>query len=141
MSKQEMSQDVASELWQKALDLRRSNKKGNIKKAIKLAQRILDERNDRPPISTQLKTFVGDCYHLNLEQHDKAMVYYQSAIEGDNDPWASIMLGEIYLRNKKDYKAAAEILEKTVARGISSAGQRDIARDRLAEARQKLAGN
>lgn len=138
MNKREMSQETASELWQKAIELRNSDKKGNIKEAVQLVIRIIDERNDSPPISTKLKTFVGDCYHINLGEHDKAMEYYQSAIDDDiNDPWASIMLGDIYLNNKKNYKAAVDILEKVLARGISSSGQRDIAQDYLAEAKQK----
>ena len=76
MNKPEMSQETASELWQKAIELRNSDKKGKIKKAIQLVQRIIEERNNHPPISTKLRTFVGDCYHLDLEQHDKAMDYF-----------------------------------------------------------------
>lgn len=142
MNKPEMSQETASELWQKAIELRNSDKKGKIQKAIKLVQRIIEERNDRPPMSTKLRTFVGDCYHLNLGQHDKAMEYYQAAIEDDsNDPWASIMLGEIYLKNKKNYKAAVDILEKTLAGGFCKPLQSDIAKDLLVEAKQNLASN
>lgn len=139
MNNQQMSQETASEFWQKAIELRRKDKPGDVKKAIQLVTRILEERDNLPPISTKLKTFIGDCYHLNLGQHDKAVDYYQSAIVDDrNEPWASIMLGDIYLNNKKDYKSAVDILERVLALDTLSSMDRDIAKDNLLEAKQKL---
>lgn len=133
-----MSQDVASELWKKAIELRGSNNNRKIKKAIKLVQRIIEERDVQSSISAELKIFVGDCYHIDLKQHDEAFKYYQMAVNEDkNNSWANIMLGEIYLKYKKDYKAAVEILEKTIVRGISSSFEGDIAKDHLADAKQK----
>jgi tetratricopeptide (TPR) repeat protein len=134
MSTEIMSQETASDLWQQAIELRTSSKKGKIKKAIKLVSQILNQRTDSPPISTKLNTFIGDCYHLDIKEHDKAIPYYQKAIQEDkNDPWASVMLAEVYII-KKEYQTAIDLLKTTLDHGITSSNIRDIANDNLKKA-------
>ena len=139
MNSIEMPQEIASKLWKEAIELRGSRKKGKIKKAINLVKRIIEERNNPSDISVKLNTFIGDCYHLDLKKHDEAIDYYHTAIEINNDPWANVMVGDIFLNHKRDYKAAADILKATLDRGISKPLIRDIAQDYLAEATKKIA--
>jgi len=134
----EMSQDQASSLWQEAIALRGSGKKPKIKKAIQLAERIIAERVNPPDIQGTLHCFIGDCYHIDLQKHDRAMDYYQKASEITGDPWAFVMVGDILLHHKKDYQAAADVLQGALARGGLKPLARDIAQDYLAEARKAL---
>lgn len=138
MGQNEMSQDQASALWQEAIALRGSGKKPKIKKAIQLAARLLEERANPPEIQGTLYSFIGDCYHLDLKNHDRAMDYYQKACELTGHPWAYVMIGDILLHQKKDYQAAVDILSGTLARGGLKPLAQDIAQDYLAEARKAL---
>jgi tetratricopeptide (TPR) repeat protein len=141
MSPNALSMDEAEALWQKAVELYRSDKKGDNKKAIKLAQQLIEQGPNTPETLSRMKCFIADIYSQKLDKYDESIEYYREALSDDpNNSLAGSNLGFVYLMRKKDYEAAVEVLQETMNRGISSAFVRETTRDLLAEARQKLGG-
>jgi tetratricopeptide (TPR) repeat protein len=141
MSPKTLSLDEAEDLWQKAVELFRSSKKGDNKKAIKLAQQLIEQGPNTPETLSRMKCFIADIYSQKLDKYDESIEYYREALSDDpNNSLAGSNLGFVYLMRKKDYEAAVEVLQETMNRGISSAFVRETTRDLLAEARQKLGG-
>jgi tetratricopeptide (TPR) repeat protein len=141
MSPNALSMDEAEALWQKAVELYRSDKKGDNKKAIKLAQQLIEQGPNTPETLSRMKCFIADIYSQKLDKYDESIEYYREALSDDpNNSLAGSNLGFVYLMRKKDYEAAVEILQETMNRGISSVFVRETTRDLLAEARQKHGG-
>jgi len=135
----QLSPDQAEAMWREAVELKKSTKKRGLKKAIRLAQRMIREAPNTPETLSRLNCFIADTYTQNLEDHDRAIEYYLIAL--DHDPGNSLAgsnLGFVLLRHKKDYEAAAEVLQRTLDRGVESAFVRESTRDWLADARAKL---
>jgi len=141
MSPKTLSLDEAEDLWQKAVALFRSDKKGDSKKAIKLAQQIIEQGPNTPETLSRMKCFIADILSQKLGKHDEAIEYYRDALHDDPDnSLAGSNLGFVYSMYKKDYESAVEVLQDTFNRGISSVFVRETTRDLLAEARKKLGG-
>ncbi len=114
-------------------------KKKDGKKAIKLAERMIDEAPNTPETLSKLKCFIADIHTQKLGEHGKAIEYYLGALEEDpNNSLAGSNLGFVYMMYKKDYESAVEILQQTLDRGVSNAFIRESTKDWLADARKKL---
>jgi tetratricopeptide (TPR) repeat protein len=139
MGKKQLSPDKAEAMWREAVDLYNSDNNGKHKKAIKLASRLIEEGPNTPDTLSRMKCFIADVYSQKLGEHDKAIEYYKEALEDDpNNSLAGSNLGSVYLVYKKDYEAAEQILQQTLARGISSVFVRESTKDWLEDAKRKL---
>ena len=131
--------DQAEELWQEASSLFRSDSKKDHVKAIEIALRLIEDGPTDAVSKSKLQCFVADIYSQNLGEHDKAIKYYQDALESNpGNSLAGSNLGFVYLQYKKDYESAAKVLQQTLDRGVSSAFVRESTIDWLAEAKRKL---
>ncbi|KPL70766.1 hypothetical protein ADN00_17980 [Ornatilinea apprima] len=129
----------AEKLWQEAYDFFRSDNKKDHIKAVEIALRLIEDGPNDAFTKSKLQCFIADIYSQKLEEHDKAIKYYQDALESDpGNSLAGSNLGFVYLNYKKDYESAAKVLQQTLDRGVSSAFVRESTKDWLAEAKQKL---
>jgi tetratricopeptide (TPR) repeat protein len=141
MPKNTLNADQAESLWQEAKELKATGKKGKQKKAIKLIEQLIEEGPGDTVINSKLKTFIADVYTQDLGQHQKAVEYYQMALEENPDnSLAGSNLGFVYMRYLKDYQAAVDIFEQTLRRGVPEPFIRGSTEDWLADARKKLEG-
>lgn len=141
-SQNTLSVDEAEDLWQKAKELKKSGKKRNQKKAIKVIFKLIEQGPSKEPdILSELKCFIADVYTQKLKQHDKAIKYYREALDDNpNNSLAGSNLGFVYMMYKKDYAKAVEILQRTLDRGVSEAFIRGSTEDWLADSKKKLEG-
>jgi tetratricopeptide (TPR) repeat protein len=129
----------AEKLWQEAYKFFCGDKKREHKKAMQIALRLIEDGPTDAVTKSILQCFIADIYSQKLGEHDKAIMYYQMALESNPDnELAGCNLGFVYLNYKKDYQSAVKVLQQTLDRGVSSAFTRETTKDWLAEAKQKL---
>jgi len=135
----QLSPDQAEAMWREAVDLKKSAKKRDLRKAINLAKRMMEEAPNTPATLSRLNCFIADTCTQGLADHDRAIEHYLVALEHDpGNSLAGSNLGFVLLRHKQDYAGAAEILQRTLDRGVSSAFVRESTTDWLADARARL---
>jgi tetratricopeptide (TPR) repeat protein len=140
MRRKTLSPDKAEALWQEAKELKSSGKKRKQKKAIKIIKRLIKEGPGDSGINSRLKCFIADVYTQDLQQHDKAIEYYQEALEENpKNSLAGSNLGFVYMRYKRDYEMAVKIFKQTLRRGVPEPFIRGSTEDWLADAKRRLA--
>ncbi|MEX2160279.1 MAG: tetratricopeptide repeat protein [Anaerolineales bacterium] len=140
MNTQKLSTKEGEALWQAAVKHFGSNNKEDNRKAIQVAQQLIEQGPVDNEMLSTLNCLIADTY-AKLEEQDAAIEFYKKALEiNPNNALAGSNLGFQYLYSKKDYSAAVQILQQTLDRGTSKVFIRETTRDLLAEAKKMLNG-